>query len=126
MKKTALLAAAFGMAFILAGPAKSEAFCLFGCSDVAVETEVDVETNVAENNDDSAVAQGTGNVAVNDIENSIVIGDSVNTRQSNFVGAIGSNRGDLSQSNSANITGNQNTNIHDNDMRTIRGFGNNN
>jgi len=104
---------------------RSEASCLFGCSDTDVETQTDAETNTARDNTDSAVAQGSGNVAVDDAQNSVVIGGSVITRQSNFIGGIGINRGDITQSNSANITGNQNTNIHHNDMRTIRGFGNN-
>ncbi len=128
MKKLTLLAAFMGLALVFGTATKSEAFCLFGCSDVSVDTEVN--TMAGNDIDDSAIAQGDGNDVssnvVKDIRSSVVITGDANTRQSNFVGGIGVSRGDLSQSNSANLTGKQDTNIQDNNMSTFRGFGRNN
>ncbi len=128
MKKLTVLAAFMGLALVLGTATKSEAFCLFGCADTEVSTEIN--TMAGNDIDDSAIAQGDGNDissnVVKDIRSSVVITGDANTRQSNFVGGVGVNRGDLSQSNSANLTGRQDTNIQDNNMSTFRGFGTNN
>ncbi len=124
MKKMTVFATFLGLAMMFAAPAKSEAFCLIFCSDGDEVAVVEVE-EFAEVTDSSLTA-GDGNTTAIKNSNSVVIGDDVSNRQSNFMGGIGMNRGDLSQSNSANITGQQNTNIHDNDMRSFRGVTGNN
>ena len=123
MKKMTLLAAVLGMAFIVGAPAKSEAFCLFfGCGgDEVAVTDVDDSTVT-----DSSVSAGDGNTTAIKNNNSVVVGDDAIANQSNTMGGIGINRGDLSQSNSANLTGQQNTDIRDNDMRSFRGVAGNN
>ncbi len=118
------LAAFLGLAIMFGAPAKSEAFCLLLCDDSDEVAIVQVE-EFAEVTDSSLTA-GDGNTTAIKNSNSVVIGDDVSNRQSNFMGGIGLNGGDLSQSNSANITGQQNTNIHDNDMRSFRGVAGNN
>ena len=122
MKKMTLLAAVLGLAFIVGTPAKSEAWCLFGCGgDESAEVDVD-HSNVT----DSSVSAGDGNTTAIKNSNSVVVGDDAIANQSNTMGGIGINRGDLSQSNSANLTGQQNTDIRDNDMRSFRGVAGNN
>ena len=113
MKKMTILAAFMGLALVFGTASKSEAFCLIFCGgdDTEVAT-VEIDDSTVS---DSSVIAGDGNTTATNLRNSVVIGDDVNTRQSNFMGAVGFNKGDLSQSNSANITGQQN--IRDNDMR---------
>ncbi len=124
MKKMIVLATFLGLAVMFAAPAKSEAFCLIFCSDSDEVAVVEVEA-FAEVTDSSLTA-GDGNTTALKNSNTVVIGGDVNTNQRNFIGGIGVNHGDISQSNSANITGQQNTNIHDNDMRSFRGRTGNN
>ena len=122
MKKMTLLAAVLGMAFIVGAPAKSEAFCLIFCGGDE-SAEVDVHgSNVT----DSSVSAGDGNTTAIKNSNSVVVGDDAIANQSNTMGGIGINRGDLSHSNSANLTDQQNTDIRDNDMRSFRGVAGNN
>jgi len=123
MKKMTVWATFLGLAMMLSAPAKSEAACLIFCSDSDEIAVVDVEDSTVK---DSSVSAGDGNTTAIKNSNSVIIGGDVNTNQRNFIGGIGVNRGDISQSNSANITGQQNTNIHDNDMRAFRGRAGNN
>ncbi|VAX27178.1 hypothetical protein MNBD_NITROSPIRAE01-2053 [hydrothermal vent metagenome] len=127
MKKMTVITAFMSLALVFGSATKSEAFCLFGCSDVEVDTEVN--TMAGNDIDDSAVAQGDRNSVssnvVKNVRNSVVITGDVNTRQSNYIGGVGVSRGDITQSNSANITGKQDTNIQNNNMSTFRGFGEN-
>lgn len=124
MKKMTLIAAILGLAFIVGTPAKSEAFCLFfGCDDgdVAVVI-VDDGSNV----DDSTMTAGNGNTTALQNTSSVIVGGNAVANQSNSIGGMGFNRGDVSQSNSANLTGMQNTDIRNNDMRSFRGTGSQN
>ncbi len=123
MKKMTLLAAVLGLAFIVGTPAKSEAFCLFLCDDSDEVASVHVDDSTVT---DSSVSAGDGNTTAIKNSNSIIVGDDAIAQQSNSMGGIGINTGDVSQSNSANLTGQQNTNIHDNDMRSFRGLNGNN
>lgn len=119
MKKTAFFAAIMGLALVFGNAAKSEAFCLILCADTGDSSSVDIDKSTVKNTD-GAQSIGAGNTSVNDVQNSVVIGGDVDTRQSNFIGGIGLNKGDISQSNNANITGQQNMkmeNLHMEDMR---------
>ena len=120
MKKTTLLALGMGLALTFGTASKGEAFCLFGCGGDSKGDE-DVVQTIAKDNDDSAVASGKDNMATSDTSNSVVIGGDVSSRQSNNIGAIGINKGDISQSNAANITGQQN--LQNNNMSdfSVRG-----
>jgi hypothetical protein len=119
MKKTSFFAAVLGLALVFGTAVKSEAFCLLLCADTGDSSSVDIDkSNVT--NKDGAQAVGAGNTSVNDVSNSVVIGGDVDTRQSNFIGGIGLNKGDISQSNSANITGQQNQHMEHLDMKDMR------
>lgn len=120
MKKTALFAAIMGLALVFGSPVKSEAFCLIFCADSdGDKSSVEIDESTVKNTD-GAQAIGAGNTSVNDVQNSVVIGGDVSTRQSNFIGGIGLNKGDISQSNAANITGQQNQQMENLDMRDMR------
>jgi len=122
MKKMTLLAAVLGLAFIVGTPATSEA-CLFFCGG---GDDAEVKVGAFADVDDSIVSAGNGNTQASQNSNSIIVGDNAIARQSNSMGGIGINSGDVSQSNSANLTGQQNTNINNNDMRSFRGLNGNN
>jgi len=121
MKKMTVLAAVLGLAFIVGTPATSEA-CLFFCGGDDAEVKVGMGADV----DDSIVSAGNGNTQASQNSNSVIVGDNAIALQSNSMGGIGINSGDVSQSNSANLTGQQNTNINNNDMRSFRGLNGNN
>jgi len=109
MNKKVLIALGMGMALTLGSVERSEAWCLFGCPDV------EVETNVSTNTGSGNAVSGTGNTANANIRDSVIVGGDVTSVGSNSIGAIGVNKGDINQSNSSSITNNQN--IIGNDMR---------
>lgn len=114
MKKTTAVAAILGLALFLGSVTRSEAFCFIFCGGDGDSSNSEIEkSNVV----DSAVAQGKGNTSLKDVANSSVVNGNVSTNQSNSIGAIGFNKGDISQSNAANISGQ--TNIQGNDMRDM-------
>lgn len=115
MKHSILLGAFLGISLIFATTLKSEAFCLAFCDDSDSTEVAEVEISEESNVFDSSVSAGGGNTTASNLSNTVVIGGDVITTQSNYIGGIGVNKGDIVQSNSANITGQQG--VRDNDMR---------
>jgi len=120
MNKKILLALGMGLALTLSSVERSEAWCFFSCGgDGGDGASVDVDrSNVSNSN----IVAGDGNTSASNMRDSVQIGGDVNARQSNSIGAIGVNKGDISQSNSTGIT-NQQT-IKNNDMRDLSNRGN--
>lgn len=123
MKKVPYLMMVVGWVVVLGLPLESEASCLVFCDDSDEVAVVEVEDSKVR---DSSVSAGDGNTTAVKNSNSVIIGGDVFTTQSNSIGGIGVNRGDINQTNSANITGQQNTNMSGNDMRSFRGTNGNN
>jgi hypothetical protein len=125
MKKTTL-AAVMGLALVFGTAMESKAICLFGCDD---SKEVNQTVKAAGNDIREASdnvggdqAKGIGNQVIKDIKDSAVVTGN-RTSQSNSVGHVLGNTGDIAQSNSANITGK--TEINNSDLSTFNNNSNN-
>ena len=126
MKKTTWVATAMGLALVLGTAMESKAICLFGCDD-SKEVNQTVKAagrDIREASDDVGgdQAKGIGNQVIKDIKDSAVVTGNT-TRQSNSVGSVLGNSGDIAQSNSANITGK--TEINNSDLSTVNRNSNN-
>ncbi|MDC4206478.1 MAG: hypothetical protein MPW14_19195 [Candidatus Manganitrophus sp.] len=125
MKKTTLVAA-MGLALVLGTAMESKAICLFGCDD-SKEVNQTVKAagrDIREQSDNVGgdQAKGIGNQVIKDIKDSAVVTGN-KTFQSNSVGHVVGNSGDIAQSNSANITGK--TEINNSDLSTTNVNSNN-
>ncbi|MEK7286365.1 MAG: hypothetical protein AAB035_03595 [Nitrospirota bacterium] len=119
MDKKILVAIGMGLALTFGAVEKSEAWCFFGCPDVEVDTNV----ATSDGSTDSNTVAGNGNTSASNLRNSTVVGGNMSSNSSNSIGAIGSNRGDISQSNTQSITSGT-TNLQGNDFRDQSNRGN--
>lgn len=119
MKQSSALVFFIVLVFIVSFPLKSAADenCLVFCDES--EDQVLAEEEDDEGGD-SESSGGEGDTIATNNSNTVVIGGDVITTQSNYIGGIGTNSGDINQSNSANIVGQQNENTQNNDMRSFR------
>ena len=115
MKKLLLLASTVVMGLLLVTVTETRAFCLVFCDDSDSAEVAEVEISEGSSVTDSSVSSGGGNTTAANLSNTVVIGGDVVTTQSNYIGGIGVNKGDITQNNSANITGRQG--VRGNDMR---------
>ena len=119
MNKKVLLGLGLGLAMTLSGVERSEAWCLFGCPDVEVETK----TAVVGGNNTGTVTAGDGNTSAANVQDSAVVGGGIQASGSNSIGSIGINKGDISQSNSGGSITNKQT-MSGMDMRDFSNKGN--
>lgn len=91
--------------------------CLVFCDEAEEQAEIEEEEEEEEESESSG---SRGGVVAENNSNTVIIGGDVNTTQSNTIGGIGTNSGDINQSNSANIVGQQNNSTQGNDMRSFR------
>lgn len=119
MKKSTLVATAMGLALVFGTAMESKAICLIGCDDSTTVNQTAKgagrDIREASDNVNGDQAKGIGNQVIKDVKDSAVVTGNT-TVQSNSVGSVFFNKGDITQSNSANITGK--TEINNSDLST--------
>jgi len=122
MNKTVLFAATLGVAFMLGGPVKSEAICLFDCGTEIKVTAKGAGRDLRENSDNvsGAKAEGFKNTSLQNLnlegDGSVIAGNTLNS--GNKV-SVGFNGRDMHISSGNNIIGTMNDESTDN-SRTFR------